>query len=150
MNDYTAPTRETIDRIVRDQDREAAEEICGNDHGAPFSKKQAEDIGPDYICAAMDGAILAWGADQAGGNRDLVIYEKDRDDVIRLNTSTTTDKDLSGFNFYVDAGEFFDVDDYCEAYGISKYDIDGEDIKNAQDKAARLTPPESMLVSHES
>ena len=69
--------------------------------------------------------------------------------MIRLNTEITTDMDLDGFNWYVEAGEFFDVDDYCDAYGISKHDIDEEDIKAVQDKAGRLTSPQAMLVSHD-
>lgn len=33
--------------------------------GTPANDAQAEDLGPDYVCALDDGRIVAWGGDFA-------------------------------------------------------------------------------------
>ena len=39
--------------------------------GEPTSVICAETLGPDYICAMDDGAIVAWGAEHATGYREI-------------------------------------------------------------------------------
>lgn len=56
--------------------------------------------------------------------------------------------DFSGFNFYVEAGKFFDANDYADAYSINRNDISHQDIHSAQDAAGSLNEGEFLHVSH--
>ena len=69
--------------------------------------------------------------------------------MIKLTFNATTTPDFSGFSFYVEAGRFFDVDDYAEAYGINSDDIDVLSIHNVQDAAVQLQHGEWLEVTHE-
>ena len=65
-----------------------------------------------------------------------------------LSFKTTTEPDLGGFMFYVEAGSLFDADDYADAYKLNRSDIDPQDIHSAQDAAGRLNPGEWLEVTH--
>lgn len=67
----------------------------------------------------------------------------------RLNWTTTTAPDFSGFRFYVEEGRLFDADDYAEAYRLDPHEIDVQDVHSVQDAAGRLSPGEWLEVSHE-
>lgn len=67
---------------------------------------------------------------------------------IRLDFNTTATPDFGGFKFYVEQGRLFDADDYAEAYGLNRSDIDAQDIHSAQDAAGRLNPGEWLEVTH--
>lgn len=69
---------------------------------------------------------------------------------IKLIWEIVEDMDLSGFNFYVEEGELFDFEDYCEAYNVNPQDFDPQYVKGAQDAAGRLMEGQFLLVSHES
>ena len=66
-----------------------------------------------------------------------------------LNFKTVTEPDFGGFNFYVESGRLFDADDYADAYGLNRSDIDAQDIHSAQDAAGRLNDGEWLEVTHE-
>lgn len=68
---------------------------------------------------------------------------------IKLNWEVVEEMDLSGNNFYVEEGDLFDFDDYCEAYGVNPHDFDQQYVKGAQDAAGRLMEGQFLLVSHE-
>lgn len=68
---------------------------------------------------------------------------------INLTFATITDPDFGGNLFYVEEGSLFDADDYAEAYGINRSDIDEQDIHSAQDAAGKLNPGEWLNVTFE-
>ena len=70
--------------------------------------------------------------------------------MIKLTFKATTTPDFSGSSFHVEAGRFFDVEDYAQENGIHSDDIDQQDIHNAQDAAGQLFPGEWLEVSHSS
>lgn len=67
---------------------------------------------------------------------------------IRLTWTTTTNPDFDGFRFFVESGDVFDVDDFCDSYGLRRRDIDHNDIANAQAAASNLAPGEWLEVTH--
>ena len=67
----------------------------------------------------------------------------------KLSFKIVTEPDFGGFSFYVEAGRGFYADDYADAYGLSVYDIDPQDIHSAQDAAGRLATGEWLEVTHE-
>jgi len=67
---------------------------------------------------------------------------------IRLTWTTTTNPDFGGFRFFVESGDVFDADDYAEAYGLIRSEIDHNDIANAQAAASNLAPGEWLEVTH--
>lgn len=67
---------------------------------------------------------------------------------INLTFKTTTTPDFGGFMFFVEEGELFDANDYAEAYGLNRADIDAQDIHSAQDAAGRLNPGEWLQIEH--
>jgi hypothetical protein len=67
---------------------------------------------------------------------------------INLTFKTVTQPDLGGFMFFVEAGKLFDADDYAEAYGLNRSDLDAQDVHSAQDAAGRLNPGEWLRVEH--
>lgn len=69
--------------------------------------------------------------------------------MIRLTWNTTRTPDLDGYNFYVEAGDVFDVVAFCEAYGLNRRDIDHNDIANAQAAASNLCQGEWLEVEYE-
>lgn len=69
--------------------------------------------------------------------------------MISLTWSATRNPDFGGFRFYVEHGDVFDADAYCEAYGLARHDIDHNDIANAQAAATNTAPGEWLEVSHE-
>ena len=66
--------------------------------------------------------------------------------MIDLNWTVTTDPDLDGFKFYVEAGNNFFIEDYAEAYGLNPHELNPGDV---QAFVARLSPGEWLEVSHE-
>ena len=68
---------------------------------------------------------------------------------INLTFKTVTQPDLGGLMFFVEEGKLFDADDYAEAYGLNRSDLDAQDVHSAQDAAGRLNPGEWLLVEHE-
>ena len=68
---------------------------------------------------------------------------------IRLTWTTTRSPDFDGFRFFVGSGDVFDANDYAEAYGLARHDIDHNDIANTQAVASNLAPGEWLEVSHE-
>jgi len=68
---------------------------------------------------------------------------------INLTFKTVTEPDFNGLMFYVEEGSLFDADDYAEAYGINRSDIDEQDIHSAQDAAGKLNPGEWLNVTFE-
>lgn len=70
-------------------------------------------------------------------------------DMIRLSWNNTNKPDFGGFRFYVEAGGVFDVDDFCNAYGLHRRDIDHNDIANAQASASNLAPGEWLEICYE-
>lgn len=68
---------------------------------------------------------------------------------IKLQSAVTTSPDFDGFNFYVEQGRLFDADDYCEAYGLRRDELDDDSVKYARDAASRLSAGEWLHVSHE-
>lgn len=69
--------------------------------------------------------------------------------MIKLNFKATTTPDFSECLFYVEAGCFFDVEDYAGVYGINSDDIDVLSIHSAQDAACQLRHGEWLEVSRE-
>jgi site-specific DNA-methyltransferase (adenine-specific) len=69
---------------------------------------------------------------------------------IRLEWMGTSNPDLSGFNYFVEAGNDFDAADYAAAYTINRSDIDPDDVQNVQNACARLMDGEWVAVTHES
>ena len=69
--------------------------------------------------------------------------------MIKLNFKATTTPDFSVPSFYVEAGCFFDVEDYAGVYGINSDDIDVLSIRSAQFATWQLHPGEWLEVSHE-
>lgn len=68
--------------------------------------------------------------------------------MIRLTWTTTRNPDFDGFRFFVEAGNVFDVSDFCEAYNLHRRDIDHNDIANVQAAASNLAPGEWLEVAH--
>jgi len=68
--------------------------------------------------------------------------------IIRLTWTTTRNPDFDGFRFFVEAGDVFDVADFCDAYGLHRRDIDHNDIANAQAAASNLSPGEWLEVTY--
>lgn len=68
---------------------------------------------------------------------------------IKLQLTETADIDGSGFHFYVAEGDVFDADDYAEAYGLNRSDIDERGIHQAQDMSAQLVTGQWLRVEHE-
>ena len=68
--------------------------------------------------------------------------------MFNLTFKTVNSVDFSGFNFYVEEGLLFDVDDYAEAYRISRDDIDYQSIHAVQDATGHLNPGEWLQVEH--
>ena len=69
--------------------------------------------------------------------------------MIRLTWNATRYPDFYGFRFYVEHGDVFDADAYCEVYGLVRSEIDHNDIANAQAAATNTAPGEWLEVSHE-
>lgn len=67
---------------------------------------------------------------------------------INLTFKTVTAPDFGGFMFFVEEGKLFDADDYADAYGLNRSDIDAQDVHSAQDAAGRLSPGEWLEVTH--
>jgi hypothetical protein len=68
---------------------------------------------------------------------------------INLTYTVVTNPDsLVGFNFYVAFGNVFDADEYAEAYKLNRADLDIDDVRAAQDAAAKLNAGEWLMVSH--
>ena len=67
---------------------------------------------------------------------------------IRLTWAATRDPDFDGFRFFVEAGDVFDVNDFCDAYNLHHRDIDHNDIANAQAAASNLAPSEWLEVTY--
>ncbi|MEQ8511525.1 MAG: hypothetical protein RLN67_13795 [Algiphilus sp.] len=70
-------------------------------------------------------------------------------ETIRLTATVVTDPDFGGFNFYVEAGQMFDADDYADAYNLNRYDLDPQDVHSVQDAASGLNGGQWLLVTHE-
>jgi hypothetical protein len=68
---------------------------------------------------------------------------------ITLSRGISTDPDYSGLTYYVPAGEAFDADHFADACCINRGDIDNDDIKATQDRAAQLNPGEWMAVEYQ-
>jgi hypothetical protein len=69
--------------------------------------------------------------------------------MINLACKIVATPDFSGFKFFVESGKFFDADDYAEAYGLNRSDIDAQDIQSAQDAAGQLNAGQWLEVTHE-
>lgn len=67
---------------------------------------------------------------------------------IRLIWNITRNPDFDGFRFYVEAGDVFDADDYAEAYGLHRRDIDHNDIADVQAAASNMGDDEWLEVTH--
>jgi hypothetical protein len=67
---------------------------------------------------------------------------------IKLEFAITTTPDFGGFRFFVEEGRLFDADDYANAYGLNRSNIDAQDVNSAHDAAGRLNPGEWLEVSH--
>jgi len=57
-------------------------------------------------------------------------------------------RDLGAWRYYVEHGDVFDVNDYCEAYGLPRSEVNHNDIANAQAAASNLGQGEWLGVSH--
>lgn len=68
---------------------------------------------------------------------------------MELTYSVTTDPDFSGFKFYVEEGQFFEITDYVDAYKVNRHDISTQSIHAVQDACGHLNPGEFLLVEHE-
>ena len=68
--------------------------------------------------------------------------------MIRLHTRTTTEMDLDGFNFYVEAGRDFYLSDYCEAYGLNG-EIHAQDVADVHEEVGKLKKGQFLYVTHE-
>lgn len=68
---------------------------------------------------------------------------------INLTFKTVTQPDLGGFMYFVEEGKLFDADNYAEAYGLNRSDMDAQDVHSTQDAAGRLNPGEWLQVAHE-
>lgn len=82
-----------------------------------------------------------------------VLFSKPESSMSKISLTFKTVKNPDFFNpggeFYVEAEQLFDADDYAEAYGLNRYEIDPQDIHSAQDAAARLNPGEWLQVEHD-
>jgi len=68
---------------------------------------------------------------------------------INLTCTVVSDPDsFVAFQYYVKAGEVFDVHDYAVTYRLNRADLDPDDVRAAQDAAAKLNAGESLMVSH--
>lgn len=67
---------------------------------------------------------------------------------VNLTFKTVTAPDFGGFMFFVEEGTLFEADDYADAYGLNRSDIDAQDVHAAQDAAGRLNPGEWLQVEH--
>ena len=69
---------------------------------------------------------------------------------IAITAKTITNPDFTGWNFYVEAGKFFDEADYREAMRIKPgVEIDDQSVKAAQDASAHLNTGEWLEVGHQ-
>jgi len=68
---------------------------------------------------------------------------------VSINTAVTTTPDLSGFKFYVEAGQAFDADNYTEYARLNRADLNARDVHAAQDAATQLGDGEWLEISHE-
>jgi hypothetical protein len=68
---------------------------------------------------------------------------------IHLTCTIITNPDsLVGFQFYVEAGNVFDADDYAAAYKLNRADLDADDVHAVKDTAEKLNEGEWLEVSH--
>lgn len=65
---------------------------------------------------------------------------------IYLRTSVTTEPDLSGFDYYLQAGDDFDADNFADVFDLALADIDPAAIAAAVTRAAGLADDEWMKV----
>lgn len=65
---------------------------------------------------------------------------------IYLRTTVTTEPDLSGFDYYLQAGDEFDVDNFADVFDVAVADIDPAAIDAAITRAAGLRDEQWMKV----
>lgn len=65
---------------------------------------------------------------------------------IYLRTTVTTEPDLLGFDYYLQAGDEFDVDNFVEVHELDLADLDPAGIQAAKTRAAGLSGEQWMLV----
>ena len=66
--------------------------------------------------------------------------------MIRLTHKITRTPDFTGFLFYVEAGNMFELEDYREAYRLG--DIDPQSVQDAQAAACLLETGDWLEISH--
>jgi hypothetical protein len=66
----------------------------------------------------------------------------------KLIASKTMSPDFSGFMFFVEAGRFFEISDFCDAYGLDADDFDQQEIKGVQHEAGKLCEGEWLEVAY--
>lgn len=67
---------------------------------------------------------------------------------IALQWRVTTDPDLGGLLFFVEAGSTFSADDYATAYGLDRGRITKADVHSINHLAARLREGQWLQVEH--
>lgn len=70
---------------------------------------------------------------------------------IKLSCEVVDKIDPYGFNFYLEYGESFDFDYYCECYNIilNEFDVDYDSVSFVQYASSRLYEGYFLLVTHE-
>lgn len=66
-----------------------------------------------------------------------------------LQTTVTNEEPNQGFFYGVNAGEMFNFSDFCEAYDLDSKDFDEQEVKHAQNEAAKLAGDEMLIVEFE-
>jgi len=65
---------------------------------------------------------------------------------IYLRTTVTTEPDLLGVDYYLQAGDEFDIDNFVEVFELDLADVDPAAIQATKTRAAGLTGEQWMLV----
>ena len=140
-------------KATRPSDRRAfLGSIAGQDAAEPFSSKIADGLSSDYVVTLGDGAIVAFGADHAGADRDVVIHTADNEtgtvvvsgDEADTGWAVFTSRDEDGrlLNLVGTSGETNAVDAVSEAVHASGIGYSASDSY----LAVRLTLDEATLA----
>lgn len=65
---------------------------------------------------------------------------------IYLRTTVTSDPDLSGFDYYLQAGDEFDIDHYAEVHDLNRDEFDEVGVQAAITRAGSLSGEEWLKV----
>jgi len=86
---------------------------------------------------------------ELGGSKYFPSTLRKSMNTINLTCTVVTNPDsFVGYEYYVKAGDEFNVDDYAAGYKLNRRELDSVDVQAVRDASSKLGVGECLMVSH--